>query len=58
MAQTKINDLEKEVSELKENLEVTDKKRKKLTQEKNEFEDREYNLTNRLKQTEVRFNAM
>lgn len=55
LAQTRITNLEKELSEKKEALSLTEKQRASLRLEKSELEDKEYNLANRLRQTEVRF---
>ena len=58
LAQNRILSLEKDLTEKKELLAVADKKKTELIIEKNEVEDKEFNLSNRLKQTEMRFNAM
>ena len=49
LAQTKIQTVEKELSEKKELLTAADNLKKKLTLEKSELEDKEFNLSNRLK---------
>lgn len=49
LAQTKIQTIEKELSEKKELLTAADNLKKKLTLEKSELEDKEFNLSNRLK---------
>ena len=57
LAMNKISALEKDFNEKKELLSATEKKKTELMLQKNEIEDREFNLSNRLKQTEVRFSA-
>ena len=57
LAQTKIQTIEKELSEKKELLAAADNMKKKLTLEKSELEDKEFNLSNRLKQTEMRLKS-
>ena len=51
----KVPQLEQQIKEYKELAQEREKKRLVLIREKSELEDKEYNLTNRLKQLEQRF---
>ena len=53
----KVPQLEQQVKEYKELAQEREKKRLVLIREKSELEDKEYNLTNRLKQLENRFSV-
>jgi hypothetical protein len=55
LAKTKNKELQRELLEKKELLSASEKKRMELLLQKNEIEDRESTLLNRLKQTELRF---
>ena len=54
-AQLKITTLENTVQAQKEKLDLLEKTKTKMMQDKNELEDKEFNLENRLKQKEARF---
>ena len=56
--QTRIVALEKELAEKKDALSISEKQRTTLRLEKSELEEKEYSLANRLRQTELRFQAM
>ena len=53
----KVPQLEQQIKEYKELAQEREKKRLVLIREKSELEDKEYNLTNRLKQLENRFSV-
>ena len=53
----KVPQLEQQIKEYKELAQEREKKRLVLIREKSELEDKEYNLTNRLKQIENRFSV-
>ena len=53
----KVPHLEQQIKEYKELAQEREKKRLVLIREKSELEDKEYNLTNRLKQLENRFSV-
>ena len=57
-AAEKISNLEKTIQDQKEKIDSLEKTRSKMMQEKNELEDKEFNLENRLKQKEARFIAL
>ena len=55
LAQKRIESLEKELTEKKELLAATEKQKMQLTLEKNELEDKEFTVANKLKQVQMRY---
>ena len=49
LAQSRIQALSKELEETKELLKTTETKKREIAIQKNELEDKEFNLSNRLK---------
>ena len=57
-AAEKIKNLEKVIQDQKEKIDSLEKSRSQSIQQRNELEDKEFYLENRLKQTEARFQAV
>jgi len=58
IAQNRILALEHELKEKKDLLSATEKAKGQLLKEKNALEEKEFTLSNRVKQTEIRFQTL